>query len=141
MQVKGDIFINASLTEAFCMAIVEAAAAGLMVVSTAVGGVPEVYLSADLHVHHCHQLRCCKDCYLLDWRLDSKTRYGVHEPQVSSSDASAWRVSVGSLLHMLVQGALLNRVDMHCIAHSAATSEPCSHTIPPDQTRVKVHIM
>ena len=42
MQVRGDIFINASLTEAFCMAIVEAAAAGLMVVSTAVGGVPEV---------------------------------------------------------------------------------------------------
>ena len=31
MQVRGD-----------CMAIVEAAAAGLMVVSTAVGGVPEV---------------------------------------------------------------------------------------------------
>ena len=45
MQVRGDIFINASLTEAFCMAIVEAAAAGLMVVSTAVGGVPEVPLS------------------------------------------------------------------------------------------------
>ena len=43
MQVRGDIFINASLTEAFCMAIVEAAAAGLMVVSTAVGGVPEVH--------------------------------------------------------------------------------------------------
>ena len=41
-QVQGDIFINASLTEAFCMAIVEAAAAGLLVVSTAVGGVPEV---------------------------------------------------------------------------------------------------
>ncbi|KAL0044537.1 hypothetical protein WJX82_011610 [Trebouxia sp. C0006] len=42
LLVRGDIFINASLTEAFCMAIVEAAAAGLMVVSTAVGGVPEV---------------------------------------------------------------------------------------------------
>lgn len=42
VQVQGDIFINASLTEAFCMAIVEAAAAGLLVVSTAVGGVPEV---------------------------------------------------------------------------------------------------
>ena len=44
-QVRGDIFINASLTEAFCMAIVEAAAAGLMVVSTAVGGVPEVHFA------------------------------------------------------------------------------------------------
>ena len=48
LQVRGDIFINASLTEAFCMAIVEAAAAGLMVVSTAVGGVPEVPLSTCL---------------------------------------------------------------------------------------------
>ena len=42
MQVQGHIFVNASLTEAFCMAVVEAAAAGLLVVSTAVGGVPEV---------------------------------------------------------------------------------------------------
>jgi hypothetical protein len=39
---RGHIFINASLTEAFCIAIVEAAAAGLLVVSTRVGGVPEV---------------------------------------------------------------------------------------------------
>eukprot|EP00193_Tetraselmis_chui_P015616 CAMPEP_0177781224 /NCGR_PEP_ID=MMETSP0491_2-20121128/17717_1 /TAXON_ID=63592 /ORGANISM="Tetraselmis chuii, Strain PLY429" /LENGTH=435 /DNA_ID=CAMNT_0019301237 /DNA_START=51 /DNA_END=1359 /DNA_ORIENTATION=- len=39
---RGHIFINASLTEAFCMAIVEAASAGLLVVATAVGGVPEV---------------------------------------------------------------------------------------------------
>ena len=42
LQVQGDIFINASLTEAFCCAIVEAASVGLLVVSTAVGGVPEV---------------------------------------------------------------------------------------------------
>jgi len=40
--VQGDIFLNASLTEAFCMAIVEAAACGLLVVSTRVGGIPEV---------------------------------------------------------------------------------------------------
>ncbi|KAK2184846.1 hypothetical protein NP493_250g02001 [Ridgeia piscesae] len=40
--VKGDIFINTSLTEAFCIAIVEAACCGLQVVSTKVGGVPEV---------------------------------------------------------------------------------------------------
>lgn len=46
MQVRGQIFLNASLTEAFCMAIVEAAAAGLLVVSTAVGGVPEVRRTA-----------------------------------------------------------------------------------------------
>jgi phosphatidylinositol glycan class A protein len=40
--VKGDIFLNTSLTEAFCVAIVEAASCGLLVVSTRVGGVPEV---------------------------------------------------------------------------------------------------
>nr|KAJ3422538.1 hypothetical protein HK105_007652 [Polyrhizophydium stewartii] len=38
----GHIFLNTSLTEAFCIAIVEAASCGLLVVSTRVGGVPEV---------------------------------------------------------------------------------------------------
>jgi phosphatidylinositol glycan class A protein len=45
--VKGDIFLNSSLTEAFCMAIVEASSCGLQVVSTNVGGIPEV-LPSDL---------------------------------------------------------------------------------------------
>ncbi len=40
--VQGDIFLNTSLTEAFCIAIVEAACCGLQIVSTRVGGVPEV---------------------------------------------------------------------------------------------------
>ncbi|CAG0894504.1 unnamed protein product [Cyprideis torosa] len=40
--VQGDIFVNTALTEAFCMAIVEAAACGLQVVTTRVGGIPEV---------------------------------------------------------------------------------------------------
>ncbi|KAL0091227.1 hypothetical protein F4703DRAFT_1971168 [Phycomyces blakesleeanus] len=40
--IQGNIFLNTSLTEAFCIAIVEAACAGLLVVSTKVGGVPEV---------------------------------------------------------------------------------------------------
>eukprot|EP01094_Clydonella_sp_ATCC50884_P028748 TRINITY_DN8730_c0_g1_i1.p1 TRINITY_DN8730_c0_g1~~TRINITY_DN8730_c0_g1_i1.p1 ORF type:complete len:464 (+),score=127.64 TRINITY_DN8730_c0_g1_i1:253-1644(+) len=39
---RGHIFLNCSLTEAFCIAIVEAASTGLIVVSTEVGGVPEV---------------------------------------------------------------------------------------------------
>lgn len=47
--VRGDIFLNTSLTEAFCMAIVEAASCGLLVVSTRVGGVPEV-LPSDMIV-------------------------------------------------------------------------------------------
>ncbi|GAB1598450.1 phosphatidylinositol N-acetylglucosaminyltransferase subunit A-like isoform X1 [Argonauta hians] len=45
--VKGDILLNTSLTEAFCIAMVEAASCGLQVVSTKVGGVPEV-LPSDL---------------------------------------------------------------------------------------------
>ncbi|XP_004529462.1 N-acetylglucosaminyl-phosphatidylinositol biosynthetic protein isoform X1 [Ceratitis capitata] len=40
--VRGHIFVNTSLTEAYCMAIVEAASCGLQVVSTRVGGIPEV---------------------------------------------------------------------------------------------------
>nr|SVE77569.1 EOG090X0515 [Daphnia lumholtzi]SVE78197.1 EOG090X0515 [Daphnia lumholtzi] len=40
--LKGHIFLNTSLTEAYCIAIVEAAACGLQVVSTKVGGIPEV---------------------------------------------------------------------------------------------------
>jgi len=39
---RGHIFLNCSLTESFCIAILEAAATGLFVVSTDVGGVPEV---------------------------------------------------------------------------------------------------
>jgi len=48
VQLQGHIFLNASLTEAFCIAIVEAAACGLLVVSTHVGGVPEVSSLASL---------------------------------------------------------------------------------------------
>ena len=40
--VQGQIFLNCSLTESFCIAIVEAASCGLLVVSTNVGGIPEV---------------------------------------------------------------------------------------------------
>jgi phosphatidylinositol N-acetylglucosaminyltransferase subunit A len=40
--VRGHIFLNCSLTESFCIAILEAASCGLLVVSTNVGGIPEV---------------------------------------------------------------------------------------------------
>lgn len=40
--IKGDLFLNTSLTEAFCISILEAASCGLMVVSTNVGGIKEV---------------------------------------------------------------------------------------------------
>jgi len=39
---RGHLFVNCSLTESFCIAILEAACSGLFVVSTNVGGVPEV---------------------------------------------------------------------------------------------------
>lgn len=39
---RGHIFLNTSLSEAFCIAILEAAFAGLLVVTTNVGGIPEV---------------------------------------------------------------------------------------------------
>lgn len=46
---QGSIFLNCSLTEAFCVALVEAAAVGLTIVSTSVGGVPEV-LPSDMMI-------------------------------------------------------------------------------------------
>lgn len=42
LLVRGHIFLNCSLTESFCIAILEAVSCGLFVVSTRVGGVPEV---------------------------------------------------------------------------------------------------
>eukprot|EP00934_Nitzschia_sp_Nitz4_P004742 Nitzschia sp. Nitz4//scaffold2_size372955//6484//7969//NITZ4_000350-RA/size372955-snap-gene-0.1-mRNA-1//1//CDS//3329546557//4732//frame0 len=46
---RGQVFLNCSLTESFCIAILEAASCGLLVVSTNVGGVPEV-LPPDMNV-------------------------------------------------------------------------------------------
>ncbi|KAF2124715.1 glycosyltransferase family 4 protein [Dothidotthia symphoricarpi CBS 119687] len=42
VMVRGDIYLNPSLTEAFGTVIVEAASCGLYVVCTRVGGIPEV---------------------------------------------------------------------------------------------------
>lgn len=39
---KGQIYLNTSLTEAFGISTIEAASAGLFVVSTKVGGLPEI---------------------------------------------------------------------------------------------------
>ncbi|CAK8697583.1 phosphatidylinositol N-acetylglucosaminyltransferase subunit A-like [Clavelina lepadiformis] len=49
---RGHIFLNTSLTEAFCMAIVEAACCGLHVISTSVGGIPEVLPEDLVHLAH-----------------------------------------------------------------------------------------
>lgn len=42
VMVKGDIYLHPSLTEAFGTVLVEAASCGLLVVTTRVGGIPEV---------------------------------------------------------------------------------------------------
>ena len=42
LLVTGDIFLNCSLTEAFCIAILEAVSCGLQCISTRVGGVSEI---------------------------------------------------------------------------------------------------
>ena len=42
VMIQGQIFLNTSLTESFCIAIVEAASAGLYTIATDVGGVGEV---------------------------------------------------------------------------------------------------
>ena len=45
---RGHVFFNCSLTESFCIAILEAACCGLHVVSTDVGGIPEVLPPSDI---------------------------------------------------------------------------------------------
>jgi phosphatidylinositol glycan class A protein len=47
---RGHIFLNTSITEAFCISIIEAAACGLAVISTRVGGVPELLPSRMLRL-------------------------------------------------------------------------------------------
>ena len=42
LLIRGTIYLNTSLTEAFGIGLLEAACTGLYVVSTRVGGVPEV---------------------------------------------------------------------------------------------------
>ena len=42
IMIQGDIYFNPSLTEAFCIAILEAASTGLYIIATDVGGVREV---------------------------------------------------------------------------------------------------
>jgi phosphatidylinositol glycan class A protein len=51
---RGHIFLNASLTEAFCIAILEAISCGLFVVSTRVGGVPEILPPDLIHFAECN---------------------------------------------------------------------------------------
>lgn len=52
---RGHIFLNCSLTESFCIAILEAACCNLMVVSTNVGGVPEVLPSRMCYLADCNE--------------------------------------------------------------------------------------
>lgn len=60
---RGHIFINTSIAEAFCIAVLEAVACGLKVVSTNVGGIPEI-LPEDM------LLLCDPNCKSLIKQLD-----------------------------------------------------------------------
>lgn len=50
VMVQGDIYLHPSLTEAFGTVLVEAASCGLLVVTTRVGGIPEV-LPSDMTIY------------------------------------------------------------------------------------------
>ena len=77
--IRGHIFLNCSLTESFCIANLEAACCGLYVVSTNVGGVPEVL--PDYMCSLCeldpndiiYKLDKCIDNGL--WDIDIETKY------------------------------------------------------------------
>lgn len=45
----GDLFLNTSLTETFCLAILEAISCGLMVISTNVGGIHELFSESEIY--------------------------------------------------------------------------------------------
>jgi hypothetical protein len=78
--IRGQIFLNTSLTEAFCIAIVEAASCGLLVVSTKVGGLPEgkneFYTKPKQKKNK--QKRCSKFLSNLFFALTSFTRFNDH---------------------------------------------------------------
>lgn len=50
--VRGHIFLNCSLTESFCIALLEAVSCGLLCVSTDVGGIPELLPSNVIITKH-----------------------------------------------------------------------------------------
>ena len=52
IMIKGQIYLNTSLTESFCIAIVEAASVGLYTIATDVGGVGEVLPEYMLRLVH-----------------------------------------------------------------------------------------
>lgn len=119
---RGHIFLNTSLTESFCIAILEAACCGLLVVSTDVGGVPEVlpphmaYLAKPEEKSILRQLRRaimnvkdipCETFYndvanLYSWRqVAERTEkvydFCVQQPSPNMLDRLKTSVSIGSL--------------------------------------------
>ncbi|EKX49218.1 hypothetical protein GUITHDRAFT_68256 [Guillardia theta CCMP2712] len=86
--VRGHIYLNCSLTEAFCIAILEAASCGLLVVSTRVGGVPEVmpshmikYASPDANslIEVMQQIIDVKEVVPSEFHANIKKMYSWHD--------------------------------------------------------------
>ncbi|KDN49184.1 glycosyltransferase family 4 protein [Tilletiaria anomala UBC 951] len=73
---RGQIFLNTSLTEAFGTGIVEAASCGLFIVSTRVGGVPEVLPAAMMQLAEPHE----EDIVSATSAAITYVRSGQHDP-------------------------------------------------------------
>lgn len=79
---EGQIFLNCSLTEAFCIALIEASSCGLLGVSTRVGGVPEVLPSSMLllaepepsSIVHALEEAIAKVPYMSPWEIHENVR-------------------------------------------------------------------
>ena len=72
---EGNVFLNLSLTEAFGMAMLEAASVGLLVVSTSVGGVPEIFPSIRLRDDKIGMLLCKPEVDSILCALDEALSY------------------------------------------------------------------
>lgn len=83
---RGHIFLNTSLTEAFCIAIVEAACCGLLVVSTKVGGIPEVLPSDMIFL-----------CETTVWDIVSKLSGAIKHILVQPVDSVAFHTRIKSM--------------------------------------------
>lgn len=64
---SGDIFLNVSISEAFCIAILEAAACGLYILSTKIGGIQEILPSNLITLAECNSISLINNlCDIID---------------------------------------------------------------------------
>ncbi|CCC69107.1 hypothetical protein NCAS_0C01170 [Naumovozyma castellii] len=88
---RGDIYLHASLTEAFGTVLIEAASCGLLIVTTTVGGIPEV-LPEDMTVY-AHETSVSS--------LIDATNEGIRIMRTGSIDAMTFHKRVGKMYDWL----------------------------------------